>query len=348
MNPYALSMMVMSLGLGTTITFASSHWLYAWLGMEINMLAILPLMMQDQHPRAVEATTKYFLTQATAATLLLFSTMMNAWFTGSWDIQHHPNQLTMTAIFMSLGFKVGLAPMHFWVPEVMQGLNPYTGLVLATWQKLAPMVLIFQISQGMNYSLTIALGLLSALVGSWGALNQTQMRKILAYSSIAHMGWMIIVLKYAPHIMLLTLMIYITLTSVVFLAISVMDTMKLNTLAMAWAKNPMFQISIFISVLSLGGLPPLTGFVPKWLILQEMANQDLTVAATMMLMASVLSLYFYIRISYTTALTIPPNTVNTKTPWRMKTMSVAMPISVAVVLAAMMMPMTPALLAMVK
>lgn len=78
MNPYILATLLFSLGLGTTITFSSSHWLLAWMGLEINTLAILPLIAQHHHPRAVEATTKYFLTQATAAAMILFASTMNA------------------------------------------------------------------------------------------------------------------------------------------------------------------------------------------------------------------------------------------------------------------------------
>jgi len=82
MNPYILATLIFGLGLGTIITFASSHWLLAWIGLEINTLAIIPLIAQNHHPRAVEATTKYFLAQATAAAMLLFASTTNAWLTG--------------------------------------------------------------------------------------------------------------------------------------------------------------------------------------------------------------------------------------------------------------------------
>lgn len=78
MNPYVFTILLSTLGLGTTMTFASSHWLIAWIGLEINTLAIVPLMAYQHHPRAVEATTKYFLVQATAAAMLLFASTTNA------------------------------------------------------------------------------------------------------------------------------------------------------------------------------------------------------------------------------------------------------------------------------
>jgi len=136
MNPYVLTTLLSSLGLGTTLTFASSHWLLAWIGLEINTLAIIPLMAQHHHPRAVEATTKYFLTQATAAAVILFASTTNAWITGEWDMTNISNPIATAIILAALALKIGLAPIHFWIPEVIQGLDLLTGLILSTWQKL--------------------------------------------------------------------------------------------------------------------------------------------------------------------------------------------------------------------
>nr|YP_163986.1 NADH dehydrogenase subunit 2 [Anguilla nebulosa nebulosa]BAD78141.1 NADH dehydrogenase subunits 2 [Anguilla nebulosa nebulosa] len=346
MSPYVTFIMLTSLGLGTTITFASSHWLLAWMGLEINTLAIIPLMAQHHHPRAVEATTKYFLTQATAAALMLFTTTSNAWITGQWDIQQlsHPTITTIT--ILALGLKVGLAPMHFWLPEVLQGLDLTTGLILSTWQKLAPMALIYQLSSGVEQPLMITLGVMSALVGGWGGLNQTQLRKILAYSSIAHMGWMMIVMKYLPNLMIMNLMIYIIMTSSAFMALKMTTATKINTLATGWTKAPILTMLTMTTMLSLGGLPPLTGFMPKWMILQELTKQDLPLIATLMAMTALLSLFFYLRLCYAMTLTISPNTNNAKTPWRLKSKQMTMPLSITMIMTAMMLPVTPAVMAM--
>nr|WNH20439.1 NADH dehydrogenase subunit 2 [Schultzidia johnstonensis] len=347
MNPYVLFMFLMSLGLGTTITFASSHWLLAWMGLEINTLAILPLMAHKHHPRAVEATTKYFLTQATAAALLLFSATMNAWTTGTWEIQQPFNQTALAIMILALALKMGMAPMHFWLPEVLQGLDLNTGLILSTWQKLAPMILMYQLPLENNQPMMITIGLASALVGGWGGLNQTQLRKVLAYSSIAHMGWMAIVLTYSPNLMLLNLTIYIMMTYTAFTALKMASATKMNTLATAWAKAPILTTMTMATMLSLAGLPPMTGFMPKWLVLQELTKQELPLIATLMALTALLSLFFYLRVCYTMALTISPNTNNTKTPWRLKTTQMTMPLSIAVVLTTMLLPATPAMTAMI-
>nr|BAW88900.1 NADH dehydrogenase subunit 2 [Osteochilus salsburyi] len=344
MNPHVLTILLSGLGLGTTLTFASSNWLLAWMGLEINTLAITPLMAQHHHPRAVEATTKYFLTQATAAAMILFASTMNAWTTGEWNINDMSNPIANTAFMMGLALKIGLAPMHFWMPEVLQGLDLMTGLILSTWQKLAPFALIIQTAHTINPTILTALGIMSTLIGGWGGLNQTQLRKILAYSSIAHMGWMIIIIQYAPQLTLIALGTYVIMTSAAFLALKTSFTTKINTLATTWSKSPMLAATTTLVLLSLGGLPPLTGFLPKWLILQELAKQDLPIIATAMALTALISLYFYLRLCYAMTLTISPNTNNSITPWRTQTTQTSLPTALFTTATLGLLPMTPAIM----
>nr|YP_009388847.1 NADH dehydrogenase subunit 2 [Yasuhikotakia modesta]YP_009946688.1 NADH dehydrogenase subunit 2 [Yasuhikotakia eos]ARU81317.1 NADH dehydrogenase subunit 2 [Yasuhikotakia modesta]QOE76680.1 NADH dehydrogenase subunit 2 [Yasuhikotakia eos] len=347
MNPYVLTTLLSSLGLGTALTFASSHWLLAWMGLEINTLAIMPLMTQHHHPRAVEATTKYFLTQATAAATILFASTTNAWIMGEWDINNLTHPLASTMIMIALALKIGLAPMHLWMPEVLQGLDLLTGLILSTWQKLAPFALIIQVAPNVDPTLLTSLGLLSTLIGGWGGLNQTQLRKILAYSSIAHMGWMIIILQYTPHLTLMALGTYIFMTSTAFLTLKLMSATKINTLTTTWSKSPILATTTALALLSLGGLPPLTGFMPKWLILQELTKQDIPLTATIMALAALLSLYFYLRLCYAMTLTISPGTMNNITPWRTQTTQTTLPLAIFTVIALGLLPITPAILTLI-
>nr|BAR45876.1 NADH dehydrogenase subunit 2 [Evermannella indica] len=347
MSPYILCTLLFSLGLGTTVTFASSHWLLAWMGLEINTLAIIPLMAQHHHPRAVEATTKYFLTQATAAALILFASTTNAWITGQWEIQHLSHPLASTLVTLALALKIGLAPVHFWLPEVLQGLDLTTGLLLSTWQKLAPFALILQMNST-NPALLTLLGVLSTLVGGWGGLNQTQLRKILAYSSIAHLGWMIIILQFAPSLTLLSLLLYIVMTSATFLTFKLNSATDINTLATSWTKAPTLTALVPLSLLSLGGLPPLTGFMPKWLILQELTKQGLPLTATIAALSALLSLYFYLRLCYAMTLTISPNTLAAPAPWRLPSLQSTLALSLLMAAALMLLPLTPTALALLS
>nr|YP_010892828.1 NADH dehydrogenase subunit 2 [Nannoperca obscura]AGG69212.1 NADH dehydrogenase subunit 2 [Nannoperca obscura]WJQ22532.1 NADH dehydrogenase subunit 2 [Nannoperca obscura] len=345
MNPYILATLLFGLGLGTTITFASSHWLLAWMGLEMNTLAIIPLMSQHHHPRAVEATTKYFLTQATAAAMLLFASTTNAWLTGQWDIQQMSHPLPVTMITLALALKIGLAPVHAWLPEVLQGFDLTTGLILSTWQKLAPFALLLQI-QPTNSTILIMLGLMSTLVGGWGGLNQTQLRKILAYSSIAHLGWMILVLQFSPSLTFLTLLIYLIMTFSTFLVFKLNKATTINALATSWTKAPAMTALAPLILLSLGGLPPLTGFMPKWLILQELTKQDLAPTATLAALSALLSLFFYLRLSYAITLTLSPNNLTGVTPWRLPSTQPTMPLAISTLATLTLLPLAPAMTAL--
>nr|YP_010425920.1 NADH dehydrogenase subunit 2 [Microdous chalmersi]USL47877.1 NADH dehydrogenase subunit 2 [Microdous chalmersi] len=345
MNAHITSLLLFGLGLGTTITFASSHWLLAWMGLEINTLAILPLMAQHHHPRAIEATTKYFLTQATAAATLLFASITSAWLNGQWDIQQITHPIPVTMITFALALKIGLAPMHTWLPEVLQGLNLTTGLILSTWQKLAPFALLIQLP-AYNHSTITALALMSTLVGGWGGLNQTQLRKILAYSSIAHLGWMMLILQFAPSLSLLALATYITMTLSAFLMFKMNNATTINKLATSWSKAPAMTAMAPLILLSLGGLPPLTGFAPKWLILQELTKQDIALTATFAALTALLSLYFYLRLSYAMTLTMSPNNLPGTTPWRLPPMQLSLPLATATMMTLLLLPLTPAITAL--
>nr|AFO64222.1 NADH dehydrogenase subunit 2 [Brochiraja spinifera] len=344
MNPLVLSLLILSLGLGTTITFLGSHWLLIWMGLEINTMAIIPLMIHQQHPRAVEATTKYFLTQATASALLLFAGTTNAWMTGQWNITDLLNPTSATLITLALALKIGLAPVHFWLPEVLQGLNLTTGLILSTWQKLAPFAILLQLYPLLNPNILISMGIASILVGGWGGLNQTQLRKILAYSSISHLGWMITIIHFAPNLTLLNLIIYIIMTTSMFLIFNSLNSMKINSMSISTTKTPIMSIMALMTLLSLGGLPPLSGFMPKWLILQELTKQDLFIPATIMALATLLSLFFYLRLCYTMTLTFSPAPIFSFSSWQTKITQMNTLTVISTSMSLLLLPLTPTLL----
>nr|APG38438.1 NADH dehydrogenase subunit 2 [Kaloula picta] len=315
MSPLALFIFLSSLATGTTITLSSHHWVLAWIGLEINTLAIIPMMTKTPHPRAIEAATKYFLTQAAASALILFTAMVNTWVFGEWDIESLSTSISIP-ITIALCMKLGLAPLHFWMPEVLQGISLSTGLILSTWQKVAPMALLILISKSTDLSLLTMIGLLSIIVGGWGGINQTQLRKIMAFSSIGHLGWMIVILKFNPQLTLFNFMLYIIMTSAMFMTLLALNTTKMSQLSTSWPKTPVLTMIAMLTLLSLGGLPPLTGFAPKFMITMELIKQDSPILAGIMLLTSLLALYFYVRMTYVMALTLAPNTTPSKTIWR--------------------------------
>nr|AAW80734.1 NADH dehydrogenase subunit 2 [Zoothera talaseae] len=315
MNPQAKLVCTISLLMGSTITLSSNHWVTAWAGLEINTLAILPMIAKSHHPRSIEAATKYFLTQAAASTLILFSSMANAWHTGQWDITQLTCPTSCLILTAAIAMKLGLVPFHFWFPEVLQGCSLTTGLLLSTMMKLPPMALLFMTSQSLNPTPLVTMAILSAALGGWMGLNQTQTRKVLAFSSISHLGWMTIIILYNPKLALLNFYLYVVMTAAVFLTLNSMKTLNLATLMTTWTKTPALSAALMLTLLSLAGLPPLTGFMPKWLIIQELIKQNMSPAATIMALLSLLSLFFYLRLAYCATITLPPHTTNHMKQW---------------------------------
>nr|AHY87003.1 NADH dehydrogenase subunit 2 [Chaetornis striata] len=315
MNPQAKVIFTTSLLLGTTITISSNHWVMAWAGLEINTLAILPLISKSHHPRAIEAATKYFLTQAAASALILFSSMTNAWYTGQWDITQLTHPTSCLVLTTAIAMKLGMVPFHFWFPEVLQGSPLTTGLLLSTMMKLPPITLLYMTSHSLNPTLLTCMAILSAALGGWMGLNQTQIRKILAFSSISHLGWMAIIIVYNPKLTLLNFYLYALMTAAVFLTINSIKTLTLSALMTAWTKIPSLSAMLFLTLLSLAGLPPLTGFLPKWLIIQELTKQSMVPAAMALSILSLLGLFFYLRLAYSATITLPPHTTNHMKRW---------------------------------
>nr|AYP57946.1 NADH dehydrogenase subunit 2 [Garrulax waddelli] len=340
MTPQAKLIFTTSLLLGTTITISSNHWITAWAGLEINTLAILPLISKSHHPRAIEAATKYFLVQAAASALMLFSSMTNAWHTGQWDITQLTHPTSCLILTSALAMKLGLAPFHFWFPEVLQGSPLTTGLLLSTVMKLPPITLLFMTSPSLNQTLLTSMAILSATLGGWMGLNQTQVRKILAFSSISHLGWMAIIISYAPKLALLNFYLYTLMTSAVFLALNTTKTLKLTTLMTTWTKTPALSAMLLLTLLSLAGLPPLTGFLPKWLIIQELTKQSMAAAAITISILSLLSLFFYLRLAYCATITLPPHTTNHMKQWRINSPTNTM-IAILTVSSTMLLPISP-------
>nr|ABW04260.1 NADH dehydrogenase subunit 2 [Gambelia wislizenii]ABW04262.1 NADH dehydrogenase subunit 2 [Gambelia wislizenii] len=343
MSPTATMILISSLATGTIITTSSHHWLLAWIGLEINTLAIIPIISKQHHPRSTEAATKYFLTQAAASALILFSSTINAWDTGTWNILSMTNQQANILLTAALAMKLGLAPMHFWLPEVLQGSTMKTALIISTWQKLAPMALMYLTINNLSPTILLMMGLLSTTIGGWGGLNQTQLRKIMAYSSIAHLGWIAAIGPMMTNIMTLNLVIYITMTTSMFSMLLMTQSKTIQDTTMSWTSSPTATITMMLTLLSLGGLPPLSGFMPKWLILEELTTQNLAPMATLLAITSLLSLFFYLRLTYTTTLTLSPNPSMTNHKWRFKSKT-PMLITMALPASTMILPLTPMIL----
>nr|YP_002290793.1 NADH dehydrogenase subunit 2 [Daboia russelii]ACF60281.1 NADH dehydrogenase subunit 2 [Daboia russelii] len=343
MNPTSWTMITMSIFMSTTLITMTTHWLMAWTCLEINTLSMIPIISRTNHPRATEATTKYFLTQTLASITILFTTTLNALNTSNWEISLTTEPTTMKIITLALMMKMAAAPFHFWLPEVVQGATTLTALTILTWQKIAPLTILLTCHSNTNLTILTSSAILSILIGGLGGLNQTQMRKLMAFSSIAHTGWILATITLAPNISTLTFMIYTMTTMPIFLMMNLLSCTTIKDMGTTWPTSPYLMTAMLLTILSLTGLPPLTGFMPKWLILNKMIALNMTLEAILMAMFSLPSLYMYLRLTYILAMTMPPHPSSMLMKWRLTNKNYTMLPLTMTTMMMLLLPLSPSL-----
>nr|AOY39120.1 NADH dehydrogenase subunit 2 [Georissidae sp. BMNH 840458] len=271
----------------TMITISSMSWFGMWIGLEINLLSIIPLMNNLKNPLSSEASMKYFITQALASMILLFSLIFM-----SLNILN--NYMMMLILNSSLLTKIGMPPFHFWFPEVMEGLNWFNCLILLTWQKIAPMIMLMY-----NYTLSYfyVIIIISMLISGIMGLNQISLRKILTYSSMNHLAWMITSMMFNETLWLYYLLIYIFINFNLIILFMKFNLFYLSQLFQIMNNSINMKIFFMMNFFSLGGLPPFLGFLPKWLTIQLMIENKMFMISTFMVLTTLLTLFFYMRIS---------------------------------------------------
>nr|YP_010042758.1 NADH dehydrogenase subunit 2 [Iconaster longimanus]QPC56394.1 NADH dehydrogenase subunit 2 [Iconaster longimanus] len=311
-----LVVLVFNVVVSTVMVMSSHHWFSVWVGLEINTLSILPVLCGQFFPRSVESTVKYFLVQSLSAAMVLNVVIVQAWLYSSWCVVQPLNVFTSLVMVLAIGLKLGLFPCHYWFPDVVQGVGFIQGLMLSTWQKLAPFVVLVYVVGSVNVVFLGILGVLSVLVGGWGGLNQSQVRKVLAFSSIAHVGWIVSVLGYSVGVGCVMFFVYIILNTGVFMLGDKFSLKSLASLSRLVFINPVGGFCFLLGVLSLGGLPPLFGFVMKFLALGCLVSNGVYVVGGFLVMGSLLSLFFYLRIAFNSSLVLFPQHVLSLFVWR--------------------------------
>nr|QXG82646.1 NADH dehydrogenase subunit 2 [Orthomus sp. BMNH 1042407] len=294
-NLYKL-MFILTLIMGTMISISSYTWLGTWMGLEINLLSFIPLLKKKKNPYTTESSIKYFLVQALASTMFLFSIMMIMTMENLISDIFNINAFLVMIINSSLLLKMGAAPFHFWFPEIIEGMDWINSLILMTWQKIAPMMLLSYTIKFSNYIIFIIV--MSTFVGSIGGLNQTSLRKIMAYSSINHLGWMLSSFLNNEMIWLMYFFLYSFISMALILILNKFKIFHLKQMFLLMNKNLLIKFSLMLNLLSLGGLPPFLGFLPKWMIIQYLSYNYMYLL-TFMIMMTLITLFFYLRIAYT-------------------------------------------------
>nr|APX40915.1 NADH dehydrogenase subunit 2 [Phyllotreta cruciferae] len=274
--------------IGILISVSAYSWLGMWIGLEINLLSIIPLFKSNKNIFPAESCLKYFITQAMASIILLFSIIH------SFNHMMLTN-LSMNFLTMALLIKLGAAPFHFWFPEVSEGLNWMNNMILMTIQKIAPMILL---TYNMPSKLLILSIISSAMIGSIYGLNQISLRKIMAYSSINHLAWMLASIIENKIIWLNYFFIYsIIILNIIYIfyyfkLYFIYQFMLINN------NNKIIKLIFSLNLFSLGGLPPFIGFMPKWLTLNFLMNKNLFFISIILVMFTLITLYFYTRLIF--------------------------------------------------
>nr|DAZ87534.1 TPA_asm: NADH dehydrogenase subunit 2 [Trichosia splendens] len=280
--------------LGTLITISANSWLSVWMGLEINLLSFIPLMTSKNNLIYSESSLNYFLVQAFASTIIMFSIIMyiliiNMNFMLNWIFNY-----SLLMICMTLMLKMGAAPFHFWFPNVMESMNWYNNLILMTWQKLAPMMILSYI---MMKNFLVVFIIMSTFIGAIGGLNQTSLRKLMAFSSINHLGWMITAMMFNEMMWLMYFLMYSFLNFSIIFFFYHFQLFYLNQMYTMFMNSLILKFYLLSSILSLGGLPPFLGFFPKWMIIQSLLIMKMNFINFFMILMSLITLFYYLKIS---------------------------------------------------
>nr|YP_010535519.1 NADH dehydrogenase subunit 2 [Ornithodoros erraticus]UYB78275.1 NADH dehydrogenase subunit 2 [Ornithodoros erraticus]UYB78288.1 NADH dehydrogenase subunit 2 [Ornithodoros erraticus] len=268
----------------TTLIMAtsSSSMFFLWVCLEINMMSFIPLMNYKTF-NSSSSVTLYFIIQALASSLFIITTIFL-----SLSPYHYLNLSYIILISMLL--KIGAAPFHFWLPQISEGLSYKPLLLLLSLQKIIPLYIT---SINNNFILIISI-IFSALMGSAGGFNQSSTRKILTFSSISHLAWILSLILLSSNLWILYILIYFPLLVLIMQYLSHNNINHITQIS-SMSKNDKVYMTLLL--MSLGGLPPFIGFFMKWITLKMLIN-NLSILTLPLILSSLVNLFFYLRLIY--------------------------------------------------
>nr|AZB51179.1 NADH dehydrogenase subunit 2 [Triatoma rubrofasciata] len=281
--------------LGTSIVISSSTWLGMWMGLEMNLISFIPLLYKSKNMSSSESCMIYFITQSLGSFLMLISVLLNSFSMTSPIMGEEFNNMIL---MLSMMIKLGVPPFHFWFPEILEKMSWMNCSILMTWQKIAPLCVMSYVVNSPILPLIIAL---AVIIGAIGGLNQTSLRKMLGYSSISHIGWMIACIKYNNEFWIEYLIIY---SMIILMATALFNSYSSFYINQMINLSPSFMEKSLIIILfmSLGGLPPFIGFLPKWLVIQSMIDDYSMTIMFIMVTTTLITLFYYLRLISSTLL----------------------------------------------
>nr|AII02468.1 NADH dehydrogenase subunit 2 [Astrotischeria sp. MJT-2014] len=278
----------------TMISISTNSWLGCWMGLEINLLSFIPLISNNKNLLMTETALKYFLVQSIASINFIFFVLLSSF---SMKMLFFNNLLEMF-VNSSLFMKMGAAPFHFWFPNIIESMSWMNCFLLMTWQKISPMILL---SYFFNKNFLICIVIITAFTGAISGLNQSSLRKTLVFSSINHLSWLLLAMMLSETYWNFYFVIYSFLMLVICFMMKMMNYTHFNQIFFS-KFNLMLKMFFFFNLLSLGGLPPFLGFLPKWMIIKFLMKMKFIFITFTLLLTALITLFFYIRISYSSLL----------------------------------------------
>lgn len=275
------------IGVSILIVGSSPSLLISWIGLELNTLTFIPLIIVLRGQEERKSAITYFLSQSLASVIFLTGSLL------SFSI-YIPENLSLVLIMTGLWIKIGAAPFHGWLPRVTEGLTWPALFILFTLQKLNPFFIITSLN--LNVTALVYVALTSVCIGGIMGLAQTQTRLLLVFSSINHVGWILLSLSLRFQLFLTYFSLYIILLFPIILMFHKFSLWHLNQ-ASNLLLSTSNQVILFCSLLSLGGLPPFLGFLPKWTVLQSLMRSGIFLRGTILVFASLLTLFYYLRLT---------------------------------------------------
>jgi len=311
--------------LGMMIMASAANFLPMYLGLELLSLSLYAMVAMHRDSReATEAAMKYFVLGAIASGMLLYGMSMIYGGTGSLELSEINNAilhstgdkilLTFGLVFIVAGiaFKLGVAPFHMWAPDVYQGAPTAVTLFLGTAPKLAGFALAFRLLvNGLEVlgtdwqQMLIILSALSMAIGNVVALSQTNIKRMLAYSTIAHMGYMVLGLiagTYSGYAAALfytityTIMVAGAFGIIILISHSGYEADQLNDMKGLGKRSPWFAFIMLILMFSMAGVPPFIGFWSKWFVIKEVIAVGHIWLAAIAVFFAIIGAFYYLRI----------------------------------------------------
>lgn len=270
----------------TLITINSSSWINAWIGIEINLISFIPLILNKSKKKNSNSIIIYFIIQAGASSIIIIIIIII-----KFQLNLNKINIIMNCLQLRLIIKLGSSPFHWWTPKVLINLNWLNCFIFLTWQKIAPLFLIYLT----NFNLIIYLStLLSNFIGAILGINQISIKLIIIYSSINHLGWIIITIILNKNIIFIYILIYSISILLMCIILNYSNFTHINQIFKNNNQNIIIKIISLIIFLSLRGLPPFLGFLPKILTLILIIINNLIIEIILFIIIAVISLSFYI------------------------------------------------------